>query len=71
MALPSRPVAARSGEASASLTFFEAEFSNFIEGGEFEVTEAADIVLNTVIPADQPEDAPDVLGALAYHLRAR
>ena len=61
-ALPSRPVAARSGEANSSLTFFEAYFSNFIEGTEFEVAEAADIVFNNVIPADRPEDAHDVLG---------
>ncbi|MBU6407981.1 MAG: Fic family protein [Alphaproteobacteria bacterium] len=61
-ALPSRPVAARTGEANASLTFFEAYFSNFIEGTEFEVAEAADIVFNNVIPADRPEDAHDVLG---------
>jgi hypothetical protein len=60
-ALPSRPVAARTREANASLTFFEAYFSNFIEGTEFDVAEAADIVFNNVIPADRPEDAHDVL----------
>ena len=61
-ALPSRPVAVRSAEANASLTFFEAYFSNFIEGTEFEVAEAADIVFHNVIPQDRPEDAHDVLG---------
>ena len=44
------------------LPFYEAYFSNFIEGTEFEVNEAADIVFNNVIPRDRPEDAHDVLG---------
>lgn len=45
-----------------TLSFFEAYFSNFIEGTEFEVDEAADIVFNNVIPAERPEDAHDVMG---------
>ena len=44
------------------LPFFEAYFSNFIEGTEFEVDEAAAIVFNGRIPQDRPEDAYDVLG---------
>ncbi len=52
----------RDAEAHATLTFFEAYFSNFIEGTEFEVSEAADIVFRGVIPRDRPEDAHDVLG---------
>jgi Fic family protein len=44
------------------LAFYEAYFSNFIEGTEFDVNEAADIVFNNVIPRDRPEDAHDVLG---------
>tara|TARA_R110002124_G_scaffold257722_2_gene423417 strand:- start:275 stop:1762 length:1488 start_codon:yes stop_codon:yes gene_type:complete len=44
-----------------NLSFFEAYFSNFIEGTEFEVEEAADIVFNNAIPAERPEDAHDVL----------
>jgi hypothetical protein len=44
------------------LPFFEAYFSNFIEGTEFEVDEAAAIVLGGQIPQDRPEDAHDVLG---------
>ncbi len=44
------------------LAFYEAYFSNFIEGTEFDVIEAADIVFNNVIPRDRPEDAHDVLG---------
>ncbi|HWM62727.1 MAG TPA: Fic family protein [Solirubrobacterales bacterium] len=42
--------------------FFEAYFSNFIEGTEFEVEEAEEIVFKGVIPEDRPEDAHDVLG---------
>jgi fido (protein-threonine AMPylation protein) len=49
-------------EGHANLSFFEAYFSNFIEGTEFAVDEAKDIVFNNVIPADRPEDAHDVAG---------
>ncbi len=52
----------RGVEGRATLAFFEAYFSNFIEGTEFEVSQAADIVFNNAIPADRPEDAHDVLG---------
>lgn len=52
----------RPAEGQATLAFFEAYFSNFIEGTEFEVDEAADIVFRGVIPAGRPEDAHDVLG---------
>ncbi|MDT8329164.1 MAG: Fic family protein [Roseovarius sp.] len=48
--------------ARATLAFFEAYFSNFIEGTEFEVSEAADIVFRGLIPRGRPEDAHDVLG---------
>ncbi len=44
------------------LPFFEAYFSNFIEGTEFAVDEAADIVFNGYIPQSRPADAHDVLG---------
>jgi len=42
--------------------FFEAYFSNFIEGTEFEVGEAEEIVFEGVIPSERPEDAHDILG---------
>jgi hypothetical protein len=56
--------AEREGDAEgrATLAFFEAYFSNFIEGTEFEVAEAADIVFRNVIPRDRPADAHDILG---------
>jgi len=44
------------------LPFFEAYFSNFIEGTEFAVDEARAIVFDDVIPPARPEDAHDVLG---------
>ncbi|WP_158043509.1 Fic family protein [Skermanella pratensis] len=57
-----RPAEARLPPAQATLTFFEAYFSNFIEGTEFGVAEAADIVFRGVIPRERPQDAHDVLG---------
>jgi len=47
---------------ASTLAFFEAYFSNFIEGTEFAVDEAADIVFQGVIPNERPQDAHDVLG---------
>jgi hypothetical protein len=52
----------RETEGNQALAFFEAYFSNFIEGTEFAVEEAADIVFRGVIPDERPQDAHDVLG---------
>jgi fido (protein-threonine AMPylation protein) len=57
-----RPASQRDGNANVTLAFFEAYFSNFIEGTEFSVQEAADIVFNGVIPTERPEDAHDIIG---------
>lgn len=57
-----RPAPERSSAANANLAFFEAYFSNFIEGTEFSVEEAADIVFRGVIPQERPDDAHDILG---------
>jgi hypothetical protein len=57
-----RPASAQTGEAIATLAFFEAYFSNFIEGTEFSVGEAREIVFDGAIPTERPEDAHDVLG---------
>jgi Fic family protein len=46
----------------SNIAFFDAYFSNFIEGTEFEVEEAAAIVHEGRIPRDRPEDAHDILG---------
>ncbi|HZK98411.1 MAG TPA: Fic family protein [Caulobacteraceae bacterium] len=58
----SRPVRERGAGGRATLAFFDAYFSNFIEGTEFEVNEAADIVFRNLIPRDRPADAHDILG---------
>ncbi len=54
-----RPAAER---VSSTFSFFEAYFSNFIEGTEFTIEEARDIVFRAVVPVDRPKDAHDVLG---------
>ena len=60
-----RPARARPPDGEATLAFYEAYFSNFIEGTEFEVQEAADIVFGGHMPAERPADAHDVLGTWA------
>ena len=50
------------GSDGPALPFFEAYFSNFIEGTEFAVDEAADIIFKGVIPKARPADAHDILG---------
>ena len=52
----------RDGQVGSTFAFFEAYFSNFIEGTEFTVEEAEDIVFNRAIPPDRPADAHDVMG---------
>ena len=52
----------RDGIGNATLAFFEAYFSNYIEGTEFQVEEAADIVFQGRIPQQRPADAHDILG---------
>lgn len=47
---------------SIALPFFEAYFSNFIEGTEFLVEEAAEIIFEGKIPKGRPADAHDILG---------
>ena len=58
----SRSAPGLSQEERTNLSFFEAYFSNFIEGTEFEVSEAADIIFRNAIPSERPDDAHDVLG---------
>ncbi len=56
-----RPLSGQRGR-YALLPFFEAYFSNYIEGTRFSVDEAADIALGNRIPASRPQDAHDILG---------
>lgn len=58
--LASRPTAV-SHELS-TFAFFESYFSNFIEGTEFTVDEAEEIVFRGVVPDARPRDAHDILG---------
>ena len=51
-----------SRRAALNQAFYEAYFSNFIEGTEFAVEEASAIVFDGVIPVNRPADAHDVLG---------
>lgn len=44
------------------LPFFDAYFSNFIEGTEFSVDDAAEIAFHGRISEERPEDAHDILG---------
>ena len=60
--VPSRRPQPRDGIGNATLAFFEAYFSNYIEGTEFEVEEAAEIVFAGRIPPMRPADAHDILG---------
>lgn len=46
----------------ALLPFYEAYFSNYIEGTEFTLDEAAGIVFEDAVPEQRPLDAHDVLG---------
>lgn len=45
--------------------FFEAYFSNFIEGTEFEIEEAERIIFEGAIPVERPKDAHDIRGTFA------
>jgi fido (protein-threonine AMPylation protein) len=58
--LPRRPGGDR--DSRSTFAFYEAYFSNFIEGTEFTVEEAEDIVFKGVIPPERPADAHDVMG---------
>ena len=60
--LPVRPVPVLTPEGLRNLAFFEAYFSNYIEGTEFMVEEAADIVFRGRLMPQRPADAHDILG---------
>lgn len=56
------PALSRFADRRALLPFYEAYFSNYIEGTEFSLDEAAEIVFAGRIPENRPEDAHDILG---------
>ena len=57
-----QPTRRRDGVGAATLAFFDAYFSNYIEGTEFATDEASAIVFEGRIPSDRPADAHDILG---------
>jgi hypothetical protein len=58
-------IAAPDGETEGTLPFFEAYFSNFIEGTEFTLEEAERIVTSGQVIPSRTEDAHDMLGTYA------
>jgi hypothetical protein len=60
--LPVRPNYAISDNAKRNIAFFDAYFSNYIEGTKFAIDEAADIVFKHKINIYRPEDSHDILG---------
>ena len=62
--LESAPLAERpeQPDEGKALPFIEAYFSNYIEGTEFRLDEAEDIVFKGIVPPLRHEDAHDVLG---------
>ena len=62
MTTKARPTIEPPGQRYRYLPFFEAYFSNFIEGTEFAVEEAREIVFEHRIPAARPADAHDIMG---------
>ncbi len=60
--LPVRRDTLTNGEAFQNLAFFDAYFSNYIEGTRFELAEAHAIVFDGQIPKARPEDAHDIMG---------
>lgn len=57
---PARKEAIISPQQLYNLAFFEAYFSNYIEGIEFEVEEAKDIIFHHKLIPNRPEDAHDI-----------
>lgn len=49
-------------EECLNLAFFEAYFSNFIEGTEFDVNEAKEIIFQQKIIKERPADSHDIMG---------
>jgi hypothetical protein len=62
MSFPDRMSYERDNKEFYNVAFFDAYFSNFIEGTEFEVKEALEIVESGGVPVDRPADGHDILG---------
>jgi hypothetical protein len=60
--LPIRLQKVLSQEELQTAAFLDAYFSNYIEGTEFEISEAYDIIYRNRLPSKRPKDAHDILG---------
>lgn len=60
--LPDVPDVASKGPSLINFAFLESYFSNYIEGTEFEISEAREIVLDGKISEMRPKDAHDIVG---------
>ena len=67
--LPRLPAVATKEPARSNFAFLESYFSNYVEGTEFGIEEAADIALKGRIVESRPKDSHDILGVfmLALH----
>lgn len=59
---PDKPSPIEDKQQFYNVAFFDAYFSNFIEGTEFEVKEALEIIESGTVPMDRPADGHDILG---------
>jgi hypothetical protein len=60
--LPLRQEKRVSPDEIQNIAFFEAYFSNYIEGTVFEIGEAREIIFENKIPDSRPSDAHDIIG---------
>lgn len=68
--LPEVPDSAPAGAAQENFAFFEAYFSNYIEGTTFTLDEAEDIIFHGQIIENRSEDSHDVLGTFHAAMRS-
>ncbi|MBK7899064.1 MAG: Fic family protein [Azonexus sp.] len=68
--LPEAQATAESGAARENFAFFEAYFSNFIEGTTFMVSEAEEIVFEGRLIPNRSDDSHDILGTFEAALRS-
>jgi len=68
--LPELKSAAELGDARENFAFFEAYFSNYIEGTTFLVSEAEQIVFEGKIIPNRSDDSHDILGTFQAAMRA-
>jgi hypothetical protein len=68
--LPRREAIATAEPARSNFAFLESYFSNFVEGTEFAIEEARDIVLRGRFVERRPKDSHDVLGVFRLALES-